>query len=450
MTLECSRLKVESDGRCTCCPPTGFVCCKSDILVPPIDEILSEIENSTSPSKRGSKCLSQKESQEQNLNDVRKKIRDQEVVLALGAGISVSMGMPTWKGLISKLTGYAFQYRDWANPGSWDDASDCESARQKRARILMLEKELIEGNLYLLNDINTLEAAQYVKGTLEGSWEEQATVLIKSIISAIIEKSTRPEDYFRERGIACTDVSEDTKKEMAATNSLCAVAYMLQAKGGFRKVITYNYDTLLQEFLLSPVFGVTKDHIVTHSEKWTSQGENEDIIEIFHVHGCIPRKENQGKLPSFPPESQQIILSEDSYYETEQREAYNWLNSIQSYFLNKNTCIFVGFSADDYNFRRILRQQGFKQDSISNSHSPSHYLILTVDDLVKNTWESVCQYHMSAKGAQTTTADLQMEAIALVAREMEMKEQYWSRYNFHPIWTTKRDVPSVLLSLLNS
>ena len=104
---------------------------------------------------------------------------------------------------------------------------------------------------------------------------------------------------------------------------------------------------------------------------------------------------------------------------------------------------FVGFSADDYNFRRILRQLG--DPNAQRANRPKHYLILTIDELVKDTWVSICRSHVP-RG--TTPEDVRSDTLVLLQKILHMKENYWMRYGFYPIWVSINDIPQTLLSLL--
>lgn len=404
--------------------------CTDVIELPGVEELLSEEQRKTRITY---------------LKEIRAALKKGRAVLAVGAGVSIPMNMPNWGGLISQLAGHALRYDDYKD-GTRDEER-INGVEPERGRFIELERALMRGELKLMGGVNVLEAAQYIHQTLERSAGVGSSVAaLKGILSIIIEESFDREavkEWYRTKHGMEKD-AKVTNHMLVRDNSLLAVAYLLRAKGGFRRAMTYNYDTLIQEYLIS-MFRVPLKHVVTHCEGWNWTDRGVDPIEIFHLHGCIPRKRNEGKYPAFPKESREIILSEDSYYNIEQHSAYNWQNSIQSYFLNRDTCVFVGFSADDYNFRRILRQMGGRA---ADSAAPWHYIFFTIDDLVKDTWKSVCRYHLAEGEGQTTREEVRAETVALLERELEMKKRYWERYHFRPIWVTVDDIPDTLLSLL--
>jgi len=425
--IECQFHRFDSDkkSRCLFCDinlkqyPNG---CPSCIDLPTVSALLDE---------------DAKKSREIYRKEIREMLAAGQASLALGAGISIPMRMPNWLGLISKMAGYAQQYVDYSD----DTLKYSEDIRYLRT---VLEQELATGNLTLFNGVNVLESGQYIEQALHRvAAGESVQALLKEKLSIIIEQSLTPAQWIDEKwkkSYPTLGHPKDHQVLAAEHNSLCAVAYLLCADHGFRRAMTYNFDTLVQEFLID-IFKVSPNEIFTHPGAWSDcPRENvSDPIDIYHVHGCIPRRVSLQK-PScaFPRESDQIILTESSYYNTEQAWAYNWQNSIQSYYLNRDSCVFVGFSADDYNFRRILKH-------LQVGTHPKHYLILTIDNVAKETWAAVCHRHLFSN---TSQKDIQKEALHLLKIQLDMKSEYWKNKNFYPIWVTVNDIPKFLLSLV--
>ena len=425
MELYCKRLK-----RCGC---GNYICCFDDenrsndsggcryqMKLPAICSLLEK---------------DLRDERQKHLNMLKRAIQAEEAMLVIGSGASIPLNMPDWKKLISQLSGYALQYQSYTATKALDTE---EQKRHSR-----LEGALISGKLQILDSVNMLEAGQYIRQALDAHGKCVGNDLLKGVISAVVENSKTPEDFLKENPHLKLDPGKTDARaeyELGKANTLCAIAYLMRGEKGFHRAMTYNYDTLVQEYLIS-AFGVPETRIVSHSEGWTAFTE-ENPIEFFYLHGCVPRKRNRGRRPAFPQESRKIILSEDSYYNTERFEAYNWQNSVQSYFLNQQHCAFVGFSADDYNFRRILRQLGEK------SNHPEHYLFMTVDQLISDTYESVCRYYLKHRPADASPEEIEKDTILLLNQELLMKSHYWARYCFYPIWVTIDEIPETLCSLI--
>lgn len=430
MLLHCARLKSES-GRSFC----GQKCrdriggCLSCLKIPSAQQLLDRMDPKLT------------DNQNQYVKEVKPAIAQGDATLVLGAGISIPAGMPGWRELIAQMVGYAVQCEvtsdEFGTSGGSVD-QDKRRAKAELVKILMLDR------LSILGSTNVLEAGQYIQESASYSYTsgQAGEELLKDAMSTIIEKSSTPkkmlEDYERKNGISGKIDRADphAMAAIAESNTLFAVSYLL--KKHFHQALTYNYDPLVQECLLD-VFGVDAgSSIITHPGKWSDTHPAQKDIQIFHVHGYIPRKGQAEDNVTFPKESDSIILSEDSYYNMEQFGAYDWQNSIQTYYLNRDCCLFVGFSAEDYNFRRILRNLGNGEGK-----GKKHYLILTIDPLVTETWESVCRHHIKRR---KHASQIEQDTLLLLERELKMKERYWEKYNFYPIWVTIQDIPKLLLS----
>lgn len=133
--------------------------------------------------------------------------------------------------------------------------------------------------------------AQYLKILLE---ENYITELRKEIYSTKNEKNKTPK----------------------------AIANYIENNYKVNSVITYNFDLYLEEEMKC-----------TH------------YVPIYHVHGTISMQESD--------DEDITVFSEDTYH-TQFIEPYNESNLIQVNNFINNTCIFIGLSFDDPNFRRLL------------------------------------------------------------------------------------------------
>jgi len=407
----------------------------------------------------------QRRRREDHINQVKDRIKNGQAALALGAGISKPSEMPLWGPLISEMMGYAIQYDLVGKVGPRLYTKDSPEG----GRLLEQCGNLIGGNLHLLGKVNPLEAAEYVvqlfydgvaKSQVRRQMEEAA---VASMICRIINASKTPENLLFSKAPPLPDLkdavdngtplSEAVKHEgmaaIAARNTMFAVAYLLSAENGIRCAMTYNYDPLVQEHMMD-LYGIEQAQLITHPGQWSKDVVKTDgVREIYHVHGFVPGQRHLDRHCErvFPAFSGPLVLSEDSYYRIEREEAYNWSSSIQSYFLNRYNCLFVGFSADDYNFRRILRQRGVTDET--NPTHP-HYLILTVDDWIRDIYQDVCRANIAKDG--TMSADgiekLSQDSILLLQYALEARADYWKRFGIIPIWITVNEIPQLLTSLL--
>lgn len=452
--LKCVKWNMVGDRyQCLQCKdrPCG---CDTTISYPPIDSILHDI---------------QKRQREIYINCVKDSIKSGQTALVLGAGISKPSEMPLWGPLISEMMGYAIHY-------------DLVGREQPRfytkdtfegGRLLEQSKNLINGNLQLLGKVNPLEAAEYVVQlfydgkTKESTRRKLEEASVGSMINQIVDASKTPQELLLyefpelrkkiESGVSIKEVvAEEKAKVVAAKNTMFAVSYLLSVENGIRCAMTYNFDPLVQEHMLD-LFGVEESQLITHPGQWNQEFvETVGMREIYHVHGFVPGQRHLERHSDriFPASTGPLVLSEDSYYRIEHKEAYNWSSSIQSYLLNKYSCLFVGFSADDYNFRRILRQRSVTDniDPCSPHSSPHcvHYLILTIDDWIKDIYQDVCRANIGQDSTVSKDAvgKISQDSILLLQYALEARAAYWMRFGIIPIWITVSEIPQLLTSLV--
>ena len=129
---------------------------------------------------------------------------------------------------------------------------------------------------------------------------------------------------------------------------------MLLKLNRIAEVVTYNYDTLLEQRM-------TREEVMNTSV----DGKNRRVknaIPVMHVHGVIDPKDE-----TF---DNGVVLSEDEYHQL-YSDSYHWANVAQLYALTHTTSIFVGLSMTDPSLRRLLDiayQQG--------SQDVDHYAFL--------------------------------------------------------------------------
>lgn len=454
MSLKCRKWK-KGSRICKCVQTEdGYYGCQSYIEIPSVNDILAD---------------SQKKERQKYIDDIKKSIREDQAALVLGAGISKPCKMPLWGPLISKMMGYAIQYDiiGKEHPRLYEKDSF------ERNRLLTQSQDLISGDLSLLGKVNALETAEYVAQLfdidadsryLRQKLEEGA---IGRMVHQIIDESMTPKELLCDDLTDLKDVKDSIinkglspvqavknfgPSKVAAQNTMFAVSYLLSSDNGIRRAMTYNYDPLVQEHMMD-LYGLDSSQLLTHPGKWgESIAGKADLREIYHVHGFVAghRHLEKNYKEVFPEKSGPLVLSEDSYYRIERNEAYNWSSSIQSNFLNKYQCVFIGFSAEDFNFRRILRQMGDKP----TKKSP-HYLILVINDWISNFYEDVCQSCVkknkkeNKKMTSLMVDNIAADATLLLQYALECRAAYWRRFNICPVWVTSNEISGLLAGLID-
>jgi hypothetical protein len=142
--------------------------------------------------------------------------------------------------------------------------------------------------------------------------------------------------------------------------SLLNVADLILRNRNIRAIVTQNYDQFLYDVLINLTSNEKYNTIRKNKATirkitptiicdWKGQSKfSYDEINIYHVHGYIPRYEEIQT-----PKDNKIVLSMDEFYE-DSRNVYSWQIASQLHFLSQYTCIFCGLSLDDYTNQRLL------------------------------------------------------------------------------------------------
>lgn len=223
------------------------------------------------------------------------------ISLVLGAGVSASCGLPSWTELLLRL-----------HAGT-------------------------------LADLNAKDVDKLTTAYMRAVGDEGP------LVSARMAQSKQSDQDFRER-VRSTLYTADVKRstllaEIAKVTNLC------EGKKGVKGIITYNYDSLLEEALTH--IGRTYDR-----RDRRDSGSNKGV-PLRHVHGFLERSAN---------EDEWIVLSEKEYH-AEYSNPYAWSNIVQLNAFRETTCLFIGLSMTDPNLRRLL------EDS-RKTVTPQHYAFL--------------------------------------------------------------------------
>ncbi len=212
---------------------------------------------------------------------LRKELSEGQNTLFVGAGLSSSLNVPDWSKLLKLVLG---QIRK--------DNPDYPTYR-------LIKKESKDSNLLV---------ARFIKDiTIRNK---------KSLITSIrsnLYKKVRPD-----------------------SDMVDAVIDLLKLNR-IGEVITYNYDTLLEQHMSDEEINNTP--IDGHNKRV------KNAIPVMHVHGVIH--------PNDTSFDENVVLSEDEYHLL-YRDSYHWANVAQLYALTHTTCIFVGLSMTDPSLRRLL------------------------------------------------------------------------------------------------
>ncbi len=257
--------------------------------------------------------------------DKRKKYIDQlcgeykkdNLVLFLGAGVSIDAKVPSWETLISELFVALI-----------NNTLEGKKFKINEAIKVKIAKELISqnGNSPLLQ-------TRYLRNGLEDFQEEVRKILYKS--------------------------TADISPLLTEIGQLCIPN---RVNYGVKAIVTYNFDDLIEIAL--------HELRIKYSSIY-SEGvvPKNDELGIYHVHGFLPR--DKSKYSNV--EKSLLVFSEEGYHKLF-LEPYHWSNITQLNFLTNNTCLFIGVSLTDPNLRRLLEVAA--QKSPDGDSTCKHYAFM--------------------------------------------------------------------------
>lgn len=371
----------------------------------------------------------------------------------LGAGVSISMGLPNWYGLIAKMTAQILEIES-GKDGRLVESDDPERTAYYKGVERIYESiencpdnkvfwkkmtDALDGeNKNAFSAFNVLESAEYIRVFLKNIITNQYSP--KDIEGHIawqmnhLIKETYPKNI---------QIKED---DPAIKNTaLGAIANLMKER--IHNAITYNYDNLLEE-CLREVCGCEdkKIHSLTKENAPRDLNDKEGGWNIYHVHGRIPVVDHRGE-----EESESVVFTESDYYQ-EEHMSYSWTNIIQSYMIERANLIFVGFSGADYNFRRIMKFVDKER------LKPERYIFFSVDDIVNAVFQEAlagttgeprkkqlnsCIQKMNDK----TTLEYCYEKL-LINNLVYAQGMYWKEHGLNVIWTSHEELPDDLRSCI--
>lgn len=123
---------------------------------------------------------------------------------------------------------------------------------------------------------------------------------------------------------------------MAALGALA----MASSRGSTTRVITFNFDDLLETYLTSLGFDV---EAVVEVPSWMSRAD----VRVLHPHGLLP---SDGT-----PITRPIVLAKTHYSRVVGRSTSAWRNELIP-IMRSSTCLFIGLSGADNNLDSILEE----------------------------------------------------------------------------------------------
>jgi len=263
------------------------------------------------------------------IGELKKQYDKSDIVLFLGAGVSVEAKIPDWRTLIEKLL--VKMIADKMDSENKELSEDGE--KFKYSEMIMSNMENIKKTLAEQSGNSPLIQIRYMK---EGFDKGEYFDAIREILYKDTENSAEESKLLKEIQYLC-------KPERSG-------------HGIIHAIVNYNFDDMVEK-----TFGETIKHKSIYREK-AAPHENE--IGIYHVHGFLPR--DRSKCENSRDDA--TIFSEDEYHGL-YGNPYDWRNLVQLKFLIERTAVFIGCSMTDPNLRRLLETANLHKEG-------SHYAFM--------------------------------------------------------------------------
>ncbi len=254
---------------------------------------------------------------ETHFKNLKKAYENDDLVLFLGAGVSIGAGLPSWDGLMSQLLLTLIEKN---------------FPEEINTKLSSEQKEIIANVLKSLNEASPLQAARYINSGIADNFENE--------VSSVLYNGLK-------------DISNNTLLKSIA--KLCTPP---RAGIGVKAITNYNFDDLIENILTDS--GIKNQPIYNDNSF-----PNKEEIGVFHVHGFLPQNPE-----NFENLRESLLVFSEKNYHTIMAEPYNWSNLTQLNFFRKNTCLFIGQSGTDPNLRRLL------EIAKQRTQASKHYIIL--------------------------------------------------------------------------
>ena len=306
--------------------------------------------------------------QQENIKSARDAYGRRGLVLYLGAGVSCSIGLPTWWNLIQSLTITMMTEQV--------DSALAELRKLTPERIaqakLKIQEEVLDG---AAADKSVLILARSIKNHFGVRLPyEVAQALYRPLFqsgAALLSVLTR----------GAQGDSLDSYPPLRNSQLFKAIVQLARAQRdlrGVQAIVNLNYDDLIEEWMRDS--GIRCDTLLSGRRPGRDAS-----LPCYHVHGVLPfRKVAQMEINESLDADKQaaalddmrrrfignFVFSEDEYH-TEYSDPYRWSNMTMINQLGRFSGLFVGLSLQDPNLRRLIDVTHRQYPDITN------YAILT-------------------------------------------------------------------------
>jgi len=233
------------------------------------------------------------------------------ITLVLGAGISLSAGLPNWEDLAKQMWNHAF-------PG---EKSPWDAPLEKSPRSL----------------------PQFLPIVFEMALEQLKGEKFAEALHYYLYKSNPRSTKRRTR---------NSKSSLEVIAHLISQEHRSAGRRRIIRVVTFNVDNLL-ELTVRCYTGKQACEGFARADRRIRWNRGDEPIPIYHLHGFIPH--TRGSRQAFWAKNyDHMLVFTDSQYWASSSKMLSFANRIMGSALNDSHCIFIGLSMVDINLLRWL------------------------------------------------------------------------------------------------
>jgi NAD-dependent SIR2 family protein deacetylase len=262
-----------------------------------------------------------------DLAGLRRAWRHRQLVLFLGAGVSIPYGIPSWKNLVLELL--------------FEQAQ----GTRRLGRLWPHYRRAVASWMTDYFDYDPLVLARMVERDL------------RSRTSASARRRRDGNDPFLEQLRKHLYANYRRPRERTTLDAIADLVASGSARGSVEAVVTFNFDDLLERALVRRGVSIQS---ITSGDRQVHGG-----VKVIHAHGYLPRV---GPLSRCD-----IVFTELDYHRLTE-SVFHWGLSEIVEHLRKSTVLFIGLSMADPSLRRLL-------DASRNSKIPPHWQIQRRHDI---------------------------------------------------------------------
>lgn len=256
-----------------------------------------------------------------DLAGLRRAWQRRELVLFLGAGVSIPYGLPSWRDLVLELL------------------FEQTKSTRRLGQLLPHYRRAVASWMTEYFDYDPLVLARMVERELRGGDGKTSA-----------ERQAR-EKVFLERLREHLYANYRKPTERTTLQAIGELIERSTTRSGVEAVVSFNFDDLLERTLSSR--GVKVRSIVNGTRNGSAG------LRVIHAHGYVPR---EGAISR-----DEIVFTEPDYHRLTE-STFHWGLAEIVDRLRKSTVLFLGLSMSDPSLRRLL-------DASRNSKIPPHWQV---------------------------------------------------------------------------